>query len=134
MNPSIIVRAKASELRYYASMSRIMELKVTAEQQERDAEALDACAAAFDEVHRLQTAIRTHRDMRGDDRCWLDDETLYKVLPEGYIPPTRDTAVELDACRQFIQSRHNPATVYISPQRRIEELESKIGHYGKLKK
>jgi len=70
----------------------------------------------------LQHAIRTHRDARGDDRCWMDDEDLYRLLPEGYTPPTRDAAVELDACKRFIACRHNPATHYHSPQREIERL------------
>lgn len=71
----------------------------------------------------LEAAIRRHRDQRGDDRCWLDDEELYRALPEGFTPPQRDTAVELDLCKKFIQCRHNPATEYVSPQRRIEALE-----------
>lgn len=74
-------------------------------------------------VLELRKAIRSHRDQRGDDRCWMDDEELYKVLPEGYTPPERDTTVELQLCEQYINCRRNPATKYISPQRRIEELE-----------
>jgi hypothetical protein len=70
----------------------------------------------------LEAAIRKHRDERGDDRCWKDDEELYQVLSEGYTPPERDTAVELHNCEKFIACRQNPATVYVSPQRRIEEL------------
>lgn len=79
-----------------------------------------------DEVERLRAAIRKHRDERGDDRCWMDDEELYKVLPEGYTPPVRDTAVLLHNCRRFIALRQHPATTYISPQRRIEELEAQL--------
>jgi hypothetical protein len=71
-------------------------------------------------------AIRQHRDERGDDRCWQDDEKLYAALPEGYVPPARDTAVELGNCQRYIECRHNPATVYVSPQRRIEELEAAL--------
>lgn len=78
------------------------------------------------EVERLRNAIRQHRDARGDDRCWLDDEELYRTLPEGYTPPERDTAVELSRCEAFIRNRQNPATVYVSPQRRIDELESEL--------
>jgi hypothetical protein len=71
-------------------------------------------------------AIRAHRDTRGDDRCWRDDEALYKLLPEGYTPPDMDTNVELSRCKEYILSRHNPSTIYISPQRRIEQLELKL--------
>jgi hypothetical protein len=80
----------------------------------------------FAEVERLRTAIRKHRDQRGDDRCWMDDEELYKALPEGYFPPERDTSVELEHCKRFIACRRNPATAYVSPERRIEELEHRI--------
>lgn len=34
------------------------------------------------EIMRLRNAIRYHRDQKGHDRCWLDDATLYGVLPE----------------------------------------------------
>lgn len=76
------------------------------------------------ELSRLEEAIRKHRDFRGDDRCWEDDEELYRTLPEGYEPPARDTAVELSNCQRFIECRRSPATEYISPQRRIEELQA----------
>jgi hypothetical protein len=75
-------------------------------------------------VKELEEAIRRHRDQRGDDRCWMDDEALYAALPEGYTPPPRDSAVELAMCEKFIACRHNPATEYVSPQRRIDELEA----------
>lgn len=72
---------------------------------------------------KLVAGIRNHRDQKGDDKCWMDDEELYKLLPEGYTPPERDTTVELSLCEQYIKCRRNPATTYVSPQRRIEELE-----------
>lgn len=73
-------------------------------------------------VWRLEQGIRAHRDARGDDRCWRDDEALYQLLPEGFTAEVLDSSVELERCRQFIQSRQNPRTVYVSPQRRIEAL------------
>lgn len=79
-----------------------------------------------EEVERLRSAIRRHRDQRGDDRCWLDDEELYKVLPEGYAPPQRGEAVELSLCQRFIETRHHHGTEYVSPQRRVEELEAEL--------
>lgn len=39
-------------------------------------------------VSQLETAIRTHRDQRGDDRCWLDDAELYAVLGEDQATQT----------------------------------------------
>lgn len=68
----------------------------------------------------LEAAIRAHRDVRGDDRCWRDDEALYGVLPEGYTPPERDTAVELENCKRYIATRQHPQTEYVSPERAIE--------------
>jgi hypothetical protein len=78
------------------------------------------------EVERLRAAIRKHRDYRGDDRCYLDDEELYRILPEGFTTPLRDTSVELKNCERFIACRHNPGTVYVSPQREIERLHNVI--------
>jgi hypothetical protein len=86
-------------------------------------------ARLVSEVDRLRAAIRKHRDYRGDDRCWQDDEELYAVLPEGYTPPARDSAVELKNCERYIACRHNPATECVSPQRRIEELEQQVKDY-----
>lgn len=76
------------------------------------------------EIGRLRDAIRKHRDYRGDDRCFLDDEELYAILPEGYTPRERDSAVELKNCERFIASRQNPKTEYVSPEREIERLKA----------
>lgn len=85
--------------------------------------------SAFKRIGQLEDAIRNHRDQRGDDRCWMDNEELYKVLPEGYTAPARDTEVELKLCEKFISCMKNPATEYVSPQRRIEELEAELKQY-----
>jgi hypothetical protein len=37
-------------------------------------------------VELLETAIRTHRDKRGHELCWLNDRELWAVL--GEAPPT----------------------------------------------
>lgn len=75
---------------------------------------------------KLLAGIRKHRDQRGDDRCWQDDEELYKLLPEGYTPPARDTKVELENCQKFIANRHSPKTQYVSPEREIERLRNEV--------
>ncbi len=77
-------------------------------------------------LRELRAAVRLHRDQKGDDRCWMDDEILYHALPEGYTVPERDTTVELAHCERFIRCRMNPKTRYVSPQRRIEELEARV--------
>lgn len=69
---------------------------------------------------KLSAAVREHRDQRGDDRCWMDDEKIYAALPEGYTPPEHDCAVELENCKRYIASRHHPATTYVSPERMVE--------------
>lgn len=78
------------------------------------------------EVERLRAAIRKHRDQRGDDRCWKDNDELYAALPEGHAPVEHDTLVELENCRRYIASCHDPRTEYVSPQREIERLQAAI--------
>lgn len=40
-----------------------------------------------EEVLKLRNGIRQHRDQKGDDNCWLDDQNyLYDLLPEKIIP------------------------------------------------
>lgn len=34
------------------------------------------------EIMKLREGIRSHRDQKGDDNCWLDDFQLYGLLPE----------------------------------------------------
>ncbi len=80
----------------------------------------------MDKINHYEEAIRKHRDQRGVDRCWLDDEELYNTLPEGYTSPGREVAVELGLCEKFINCRRNPKTEYISPQREIERLKAKL--------
>lgn len=79
-------------------------------------------------VRKYETALRRIRDQRGDDRCWMDFEELFALLPEGYTPPIRDTTVEIANCVKFLASLHNPGTTYISPEREIEQLKELICH------
>ncbi len=58
------------------------------------------------EIARLKNAIRRHRDNRGDDRCWLDDQELYAALGETeavFILPPRP--VFLKNCERFFDMR-----------------------------
>jgi hypothetical protein len=59
------------------------------------------------EVRKLEDAIRTHRDQKADDRCWLDDVALYAVLGDGVVhdsrlPPKCDF---LQSCARFWEQR-----------------------------
>lgn len=90
------------------------------------AAAIERAIAAETALEHLRTAIRAKRDVRGDDRCWRDDEALYQMLPEGYEPPARDTAVEIGNCLRFIASCQHPKTEYVSPEREIERLRNEL--------
>jgi hypothetical protein len=83
------------------------------------------------ELEQLQAKIRWHRDqwLSGDNKCWKDNEELYKLLPEGYTPPQRDTLCELENCKRYIESCHDPRVKYASPQVRIQELEELVDHF-----
>ena len=64
-----------------------------------------------DEVLKLRNAIRSHRDQKGDDRCWMDDIELYKALPEGVAEA--DLSLLSDEqfrrnCDLFIKNRKCP--------------------------
>jgi hypothetical protein len=79
----------------------------------------------------LQNKIRWHQNqwLSGDNKCWKDNEELYKLLPEGYTPPQRDTLCELENCKRYIESCHDPKVKYVSPQVRIQELEELVDHF-----
>lgn len=78
------------------------------------------------ELERLREGIRAHRDTKGDNRCWRDDETLYDLLPERFTPTANDTYIELANCIRYIESRQNPNTVYKSPQDEIDRLNTEV--------
>lgn len=60
------------------------------------------------EIARLRCAIRDHRDQKLHDRCWLDDQELYAVLPEGLpdgtgeLPPKNEF---LSGCARYYELR-----------------------------
>jgi hypothetical protein len=62
-----------------------------------------------DEIKRLRKEIRWHRDQLGDYRCWLDDDKLYKALPNGdgiHCAPPPEEFRRL--CEEFWQNRQRP--------------------------
>jgi hypothetical protein len=75
-------------------------------------------------IAKYENGIRRHRQsyIRGDDKCWKDNETLYQLLPEGFEIPKRDEACELKNCEKYIASCHHPGVTYTSPQDRLEWL------------
>lgn len=61
---------------------------------------------AVEEILKARQAIRQHRDARGDDRCWLDDDLVYQCLP-GYKPIMTLCSKEefMKKCRIFKERR-----------------------------
>ncbi|MDP3963143.1 MAG: hypothetical protein Q8Q39_01465 [bacterium] len=47
--------------------------------------------------------IRRHRDAKGDDRCWIDDWTVWVMLDDTSDPPTYLPSLEraMRLCRRF---------------------------------
>jgi hypothetical protein len=75
------------------------------------------------QVKKLHRAIRRHRDQRGDNRCWLDDNELYAILPD-FQPPI-DTelppkCIFLHNCERYWATRQGPFT-YIELSRLSKE-------------
>jgi hypothetical protein len=89
---------------------------------------------ALEYIQKMEAAIRKHRDQKGDDRCFLDDYDLYSVLPEGFKKEKLALHCPeemLENCKKFIASRQPGGVPYVSPQRRIEELEKENGKLSK---
>ena len=64
------------------------------------------------EVMKLRKAIRLHRDEKGHDRCWLDDQRLYEALPETKpadftLPPKDEFLVN---CERYWECRGKQST------------------------
>lgn len=83
------------------------------------------------EIERLRAGIRKHMNTCGDDRCYQDDHDLYLLLPEGDTRPAREVAVTPENCQRYIECRQQ-GREYVSPQRRIEELEADNSRLRKL--
>jgi hypothetical protein len=56
-------------------------------------------------IKAFRDAIRTHRDARGDDRCWLDDYRLWSLLPNtpSLTKPTPQEGMQ--RCLEFYRHR-----------------------------
>ncbi len=67
------------------------------------------CIACY-EIRHLRAGIRAHRDARGNDRCWVDDEALYRLLGTEHEATTLlpERAVFLENCARFHANRQHP--------------------------
>lgn len=82
-------------------------------------------------VRLLEQGIREHRNQKGDDRCWEDDLKLYQLLPEGVGEADlrlQCPEVMLANCQRYIAHRHNPDLPYVSPQKKLAEVEDYMLH------
>lgn len=70
--------------------------------QDRDLKPM-AAPALRKEVMRLRNAIRHHRDAERNDRCWILDLELYRILPESLNAGTVTMPEELflKNCRAY---------------------------------
>jgi hypothetical protein len=59
----------------------------------------------------LRQAIRSHRDQKGDDRCWLDDPGLWALVDGSISEPKAPPPFEemMAACRAFYVHRRSDA-------------------------
>lgn len=55
-----------------------------------------------------RTAIRTHRDTRGDDRCWLDDYFVWNLIEGTPTVPAGEPPFDegMDICRTYFKFRN----------------------------
>lgn len=79
-------------------------------------------------IDTLETAIRTHRDQKADDRCIEDDDRLYEALGDGVKCDRRvgDKEAMLANCQRFIERRcegGGPWKSYAELLERISALE-----------
>lgn len=68
-------------------------------------------------INELEAAIKNHRDQRGDDRCWVDDQELYQVLGDEKantaLPPKE---IFMENCARFHASRQAPGDQLVQLQ------------------
>ncbi len=57
-------------------------------------------------ILQLRNSIRYHRDQVGDDRCWLDDYLMYRLLSDTYPEPRYSRKEGMDRCREFYKLRN----------------------------
>lgn len=89
---------------------------------------------ALKRIQELDQAIRNHRDARGDDRCWLDDIELYKMLGESEVPEAMklslpDKEAFLGRCAAYWEHRQKPGS---EPWKTVEALEKRIAELAEM--
>lgn len=87
----------------------------------------DKLESKTSEHNRWVLAVKKHQSQKGDDRCWLDDATLYQetgLQGAETALPGRDEFLE--NCSRFHESRVHPSdkNKYITVEQRITEART----------
>ena len=67
--------------------------------------------ALRNEIVKMRKALRYHRDQKGDDRCWLDDDLLYELMPETPPSTLLPSPAFMERCQRFHEARQCPEQV-----------------------
>ena len=64
-------------------------------------------SALREAIIQRRTVIRSHRDQKLDDRCWLDDYLVWKMCDDSPVYPLLVLPLEeaMQKCREFSQCR-----------------------------
>lgn len=72
----------------------------------------DECSHLVERITELENAIKKHASQERDDRCWADDEELYKVVgieADTQLPPKDIFLASCKkACEHFWEDRQKP--------------------------
>ncbi len=78
----------------------------------------------------LRNAIANHRDQKADDRCWLDDQELYKALGDGNLGDNRvgDKCEMLESCKRFLELRCEDGGPWRTSKQLLAEIDDLNRH------
>jgi hypothetical protein len=91
-----------------------------------------------DEIMKLREGIRKHRDQKGDENCWLDDQFyLYGLLPEkiNADPQLPEKPLMMANCSRYYDCRkagklYIPLTKLPEESNVAERNDSEAHHRG----
>lgn len=80
------------------------------------------------EIVKLRAQIRSHRDAKGNDRCWENDVALYKLLPEPlpeeFTPEMPPACEFMLRCAEYRKQQAQDTEIWISV-----EYDINLTHY-----